>query len=86
MVRDLYGGDSVTSVEAPILSVGGTGGGLLNTASQDSKTEPRKQPVGGVSTLTLRHDGALAFADRAGIAPVAPQCLCYVVVLHPGEG
>jgi hypothetical protein len=31
------------------------------------------------------HDGALAFADRAGIAPVALECLCYVV-LHPGEG
>jgi hypothetical protein len=32
------------------------------------------------------HDGALAFTDRAGIASVALECLCYVVVLHPGEG
>jgi hypothetical protein len=31
-------------------------------------------------------NGALAFADRAGIAPVALECLCYVVVLHPVEG
>jgi len=32
------------------------------------------------------HDGALAFADRAGIEPVALECLCYVFVLYPGEG
>ena len=31
-------------------------------------------------------DSALAFAIGAGIAPVALECLCYVVLLHPGEG